>query len=455
MPTRQVWFIIISFLLFSSLVLLKTMDTSPPVHNNPPNVTSAVVASLSGETSPNTKEIKVSVSMGESEFAVLQQLKTQYEVLHFGTSIQLENVPREEAYTRWKKQAQLGDAPDIMLLDNGWVNEFAALGYLYPVDEFFTTEQQLLQFDPMLTQNKWNGYIWGIPKEIDPYVLVYNKNRIGEWEPKRPPQTADELLVFHKAGTRLKEGKLGLVLPAKDPLAFFTFLWLNGGVTHDPERARSIALNQVVNKRILEAFFTKASDAIEGKTDVKQNESAANKPGSPRMESAYWSLNPWTDLRTGRAAMTLASYSDYRLNNHPDLGWAKLPALKDRASSGGGLKGRSFVLSSRTQLAKEAYDWIREMTGLDAEVKYWNAGGGSPAQLAAYRTDKLQQDPDYKDLVQAIETGIVFPAEPDLPKKLSLTEGQLDMMWKGEESVSVVLERIDKQWSPSKAAMKP
>jgi ABC-type glycerol-3-phosphate transport system substrate-binding protein len=449
MPSRQVWLILVSFLFFSVLVILKTMDVASPINNSNSEDTQAVVSASQSETAQSHTEIKVAVSFSANEFAVLQQLKTQYEAVHPGITITVENVAASEAYQIWKKQSQLGEAPDIMLLDNGWVNEFAALGYLYPVDEFFTTEQQLLQFEPILAQNKWNGYIWGVPKEIDPYILVYNKKRISESPLGRPPQSADELVALQKAISNPAEGLLGLQLPPKDARAFFSFLWSMGGATHHPlqSQKQELSLNQSINQQVLELFF--GVNAEEGKADSPTNESGNTKPAALRMVSPYASVAPWIDVAKGKTAMLIAPYSDYRQNMSNEIGWIKLPSVKEGVGSGGLLKGRSFVVSSRSTVQKEAYEWIRRMTDLESQVKLWSAGGAGPAQLSAYKTELLQQDPDYKQLVQSIESGRAFPAEPDLPQKMALLGAQLDKLWGGKEPLSKLLEGMDKQWGVS------
>jgi maltose-binding protein MalE len=449
MPSRQVLLILVSFLFFSSLVLLKTMDVASPTSSMESKDMEAVVSASQSETAESDKEIKVAVAVSANEFAVLQQLKTQYEALHPGTIVALENVASPEAYVKWKKQSQLGEPPDIMLLDNGWVSEFAALGYLYPVDEFFTTEQQLLQFEPMLAQNKWNGYIWGVPKEIDPYVLIYHKNRISESPLGRPPLTADELLALQKSTLLPDEGKQGLQLPPKDARAFISLLWAMGGASHHPLKSQKqeLSLNQPINQQVLELFFGVKTE--ESKTEPPNNESGATKTSTIRLASPYVSAAPWVDLTQGKAALLIAPYSEYRQNVSKDLGWVKLPVVHEGAGNGGWLKGRSYVVSSRSSLAKEAYDWIRRITDLDSQIKMWSAGGAGPAHPSAYKTELLQQDPDYKQLVQSIETGRVFPTEPDLPQKLVMLESQLDKLWSGKEPINKVLESIDKQWTSS------
>src|SRR5690606_17268079 len=117
------------------------------------------------EIAPGIKQIDVEVAMSANEFTALLQLKQQYQSTHADLIINLENVPAKEAYNKWKKASQLGEAPDIMLLDNNWVTEFAALGYLLPVDSFLTSDILAQQMEQAISQVKWNGYLWGIPKD--------------------------------------------------------------------------------------------------------------------------------------------------------------------------------------------------------------------------------------------------------------------------------------------------
>jgi multiple sugar transport system substrate-binding protein len=176
-----------------------------------------------------SQTLKVTVSMQPTEFAILQKQSLEYTTAHADIKVELNNIT--DAYTVLKKANQLGDAPDLMLLDNHWVNEFAALGFLHPMDEFFTGDQQSHGIASLMNQVKWNGYLWAIPKDVDPYIIVWNKKTAldNKWE--HAPETIDELLAWNKTMMHPEKGKFGIYFDQTDPYAFLSLITTLGDDT--------------------------------------------------------------------------------------------------------------------------------------------------------------------------------------------------------------------------------
>lgn len=452
MPARQWLFIVASFLCFTMLVFGKSIEFADPVAKRNVRDGQPVNATPGDDvTFSPPKEVRIMLPVKQTELKALLQAQVSFEADHPGVSLIVETVPEQEAYELFKKKSRLGEAPDVMLLQSDWVNEFAALGYLLPLDEYFTTEQQLMQLDGLLAQSKWNGYIWGVPKDVDPYVLVYQPERLKEWAEGRVPTTPEELLAAHMALSKPEEGRYGLVLPPKDAYTFLSWLCASGGGTDDPAGAEPPRWDRPVNAELLTRFFPAA--AGEGRSDGTKGDAtrplAATAPPAVAswMPAAESLAQPWEELRQGRWAMTVAPLSEYRSRGEYALAWSRLPAVGEAKGGGGLLRGRSFVIASRSAHAREAYEWIREVTSPESAVHLWSAGAPAPAQLEAYGADRVPQEPLFREMVQAIDQGRTLAPAPNWPRKRSLLESELETWWQGNAPAAEWLRQLQRKWT--------
>ncbi|HEY0827936.1 MAG TPA: extracellular solute-binding protein, partial [Bacilli bacterium] len=271
MSRKKYMMILFSILLLTLVMLTTVMDgtdvkapASLPLEDN-------------GEVDPTKididpdeegKVLKVALSMEPGEFSLLQSLTYEFESTHPEIDVELENLPKSGIYRIYKRNAQLGNATDIMLLDNIWINEFAALGYLsHRIDEFFSSELQSQQIEDVMSQVKWNGYIWGVPKDVDPYVMVWNKTRLSEVQLENPPASAKEFISINSLLRDKATNRYGLYLDPTDPYALLSLIWTAGGgfqnTTNNP-----VTLND--NNKTLLLLESLFSDKAEGNEETPE-----------------------------------------------------------------------------------------------------------------------------------------------------------------------------------------
>lgn len=389
------------------------------------------------------KELKLAVSVPPKEFQLLSQLKDQFEVSHPGVLIRLENIPNETAYVKLKKMAQLGEAPDIMLLDNEWVGEFAALGYLLPVDPMMTADMQSQQMEQAIVQVKWNGYIWAVPKDLDAYVMVYNAKKLTEMGMDKPPSQAEELIALHKQVHKPEEGKYGVYFNMNNGRTFASFARMIGGA-YAESAAVPVKLNEPNVLTAFESFLYTVTDGAkeEAKPLVKSFPS----------ESVSW--KPWDMLAQGKAAAYMTTFSDWRQNDSPSFAMSKLPLPGGAdAWKGAWLTGSSFAIYARSALSKEAFELIRELVSPAAALRFWSAAGVLPAQSSVY-TAGIKNDPAMKMIAGSIDMDASLPAFPQRMKQMSVLEEQLASLRNGEQSLKTFAERTEAAWKLLRPAAK-
>jgi maltose-binding protein MalE len=382
-----------------------------------------------------SKIIKASVAMEPKEFELFSRLAKQYSEQHDGVHIEVENVPPKEAYEKWKKAGQIGEAPDLMLLDNNWVQEFAALGFLQPVGDFFSSDQQNGRISILMNQVKWNGYIWGVPKDVDPYILAWNKKTAAQYKMEHAPESPDELLAWSKAMLKPEEGKVGIYADPSDPYAFIA---LSSSLTGAWLNTEKLWTDEASAQKKLESYLAPQEETWSGKAFPK------NFP----LPSAAWS--PWEQLAKGNIGAMVTTVSAFKQNAKEDIALAAIPAYtgKDHAVW---LKGRSFTISSRTPHAQILMSWIKEITVPEMEIKYWNEAKVLPAQIPSYSLAPLRGDELIKSYDWLIRQGKVLPAAAETPKNLAMLGTALQKLWKSEVTVKEWLEQTGKAWILPKA----
>jgi maltose-binding protein MalE len=415
-----------------SIILLSQCTKS--VKETEKSTTGNVIAGVGkGKDTTSIKQsqtLKVTVSMQPTEYALLQKQSAEYTLSHNDIHVELKNVI--DGYAELKKANQLGDGPDLMLLDNHWVNEFAALGFLHPMDEFFTGEQQSHGITTLMNQVKWNGYLWAIPKDVDPYILVWNtKIKIppdNKW-PLHAPETVDEWLTWNKTLMHPEAGKYGIYF---DPLDTYAFLSLISTLTDDTSHPNFLTkMNDPATIKKVESFFAPQEEIWNG-SSVKQN--------YPALSAA---LDPWYLLKQGKIAAMVTSVSEYKLHGNGDISLAAL-SLKSL------LKGRSYAISSRSKNSTLAINWIKEMTSIGTDLTVWDKAKLLPSLPTAYLTTPISNDSNSNSYIWLINNGKVLPVEPETNKKIISIKSGWIQVWEGKQSMKTFLEQSSKLWKENK-----
>jgi ABC-type glycerol-3-phosphate transport system substrate-binding protein len=418
-----------------AIVLIPALFTGSTHRTKPSGADGSAIVEPAPAEGQAEKQLRMAVSMQSKEFVQLQQLKDQYQAVHPGLNIRLENIPDETAYSKLKKAAQLGEAPDIMLLDNNWVSEFAALGYLLPVDSMLTGGMQAEQMEQALAQVKWNGYLWGVPKQLDAYVIVYNTKKLGEWGEK-PPGTTEELVALHKQSHKVEEGKYGIYFDAPDGRSFVTLARILGGAKTVSKTA-PVELTDPTVLKSLESFLFPIGEG------AKEEAKPLAKSFPP--ESATW--KPWEQLDQGKLVGYLTTFSDWKQNESAAVTMSKIPLPGgEEPWKGPWLSGKSFSISARSESSKEAFELIRELASASSALKFWNAAGVLPTQANVYASG-IRNDAAFKNAAFQIDQDDAVPSVPQRAKQMTALQEQLELMWKGEASFKTFADRTVAEWN--------
>jgi multiple sugar transport system substrate-binding protein len=131
---------------------------------------------------------------GEEVLLTAQQaMIAEFEAANPGIKIELQTVPFGDLLTKIVTGNTAGTNPDIYHLYNLWLPEFSASKLLAaPPAEIvdYVTANTTPNIQEAISIG---GQIYGIPTEVNTYLLIYNKKLLSEAGYSAPPKTWDEL----------------------------------------------------------------------------------------------------------------------------------------------------------------------------------------------------------------------------------------------------------------------
>lgn len=197
MSPRKYVPLIVVVLLLSSLLLI---PHSRSIQSSLPSLPRGYEA-FSGYDGPLPDkpviELHANVSVTTEQFLELQRWNRAFMADHPHIVVHLTNEPDSSfAHGNWERNSSVGNGADIMLLHNEWVMPFAVRGYLKPVDSKLANEGMPQHANGWLEPLKWNGYLWGVLYDINPYVLLWNKSMLAEAGTSEVPQDWESFLAL-------------------------------------------------------------------------------------------------------------------------------------------------------------------------------------------------------------------------------------------------------------------
>src|SRR4051812_16333752 len=141
------------------------------------------------------------------EGEVVSQLIPEFERAHPGLKIEVQQIPWSAAHEKLLT-AYVGDAtPDIAMLGNTWVPEFAAIDALEPLDSRVAASTEAPKanfFEGVWNTNVVDGVTFGIPWYVDTRVIFYRTDLLANAGYASMPTTwADWRTAMEKIKSRM------------------------------------------------------------------------------------------------------------------------------------------------------------------------------------------------------------------------------------------------------------
>ena len=287
----------------------------------------------------------------DAENSPIEQLTKGFTDANPGVTVTFTPVPYGSSSYRDKfiQAAQGGSGPDVILSDNVWVPQLAAMDLIVPLTQQLGDKKDEF-FPGTIDAATWNNEIYGVPFHTDVMVLFYNKDmfKAAGLDPEAPPTTWDEFRNDAIAVTKAGNAGFGLMGGWGGSFEWLPWLWQNGGDVLDSEG--KIRFNDAAGHESVEFFLNLLTvDKV--------------------IPEASLTWKSWDELAAGFANQSYAMCEGMdvmlqKLNASKDIsfewGVAELPSKAEKASM---LGGGHWVINKNSEQQDAAYAWIDFISG--------------------------------------------------------------------------------------------
>jgi ABC-type glycerol-3-phosphate transport system substrate-binding protein len=163
--------------------------------------------------------------------------------------VELTVFPYVELQDKLLTAVAAGKGPDILLLDQIWVAQYASAGFIEPLDDRIAKSSLKADdfFPGAWGAAKYQGKQYAVPFDVGVWALLYyNKDmfRGAGLDPEKPPITWDDFYNYGKKLTDLKQNKYGTAIwvGTGDAVQCVVdaFIFSNGGKVVDDAGKKSL-----------------------------------------------------------------------------------------------------------------------------------------------------------------------------------------------------------------------
>ena len=343
-----------NYWLLFAILLLSLTSLSPSMELNTDNDPHPIKKPQSQTVDPSSGEdgvvesLRIRVSLTNEEFRELEMISNQY-TLSSGVKVILSNVESENIDEVLKDDLTIGNSPDIVMVDGRSILDLATRGYLLPVDVYQSTpgSAPLTQLIPLM---QWNGYNWGVPLDIDPYILVYSPQRLAELGLSALPRSLEEWDLMLQ-NLLIDQGQYLLAMDTRNAYGLSALFESMGSSLRS---ANEEVLGWTQNAR---SYFYLTS---------------------------RYNKDIWDMLQGGTLAVAALPLSEWQKHGNSSLA-AEAPLT---VNNGNGLESyysRSFALPAQSQSPKEAVNWLAYITSETSQLDWLENTERLPALDSLYR----------------------------------------------------------------------
>ncbi|MED1944083.1 MULTISPECIES: extracellular solute-binding protein [Brevibacillus] len=406
-------------------------DTTPSQPSTP-------TAPKTEPAQPTAEKIKLVYARGKDATDSTKKLVEAFQKAHPNIEVEIREMPADSGQSHDQYvtmfSAQSSEI-DVFDLDVIWPAEFAQAGYLLPLDRLM--EQDGIEtgkyIKGAMDAGNFGGQQWTMPKFIDAGLLFYRKDLVSE-----APKTWDDLIAQAKA-TKGKGGtKFGYLMQAKQyeglVCNFVEFSASYGGKILD-EQGKVAVNNPATIKGLKKMIEVVKSDFV------------------PTNITTFMEPESHTAFLEGQAPFIrnwpyqFALAQDQAQSKIVDqVGIAPLPA--GDAGSAAALGGWMGGINKFSKHPKEAWEFLKFMTGPEGQKISAVEGGLAPTYLPAYEDADVQKaSPLFanKDFVDGVSAAVSRPTTPIYPKISEVIQIEVSKALAGQQTAEQAVQSMETQ----------
>jgi multiple sugar transport system substrate-binding protein len=290
-----------------------------------------------------------------------------------GLTVDIQSLPWTAAHEKLLTAHAGGALPDVIMLPNGWVGEFAMIGAIAPVGDAGLLDDL---FPAARGTTQYRGTDYAVPWSMAPQVQFFRRDLLAEVGYAAPPTDWDGWRAMGHALKRRHPDRYAMLLLLNWWDALFTF----GAQTGNPPLRERDTRGNFATPEFREALAFYASLFREGlapavlSTEV-QDPLAAFAQG----QFAIYPINPTLLLDLKRRSAEIA----------PDKwGTARMPGPHGPGAASG--VANSLAVTSTSRNPREAWALVRHLTSPASELRYQTLIGVLPARVSAWNDPQMR-----------------------------------------------------------------
>jgi multiple sugar transport system substrate-binding protein len=384
----------------------------------------------------NKQPVKLSLSGWASsgtESKLLKELLRGFESSH--KNIKVDYSPVQGKYKqKIKTQLGAGNAPDAFYVDSSYFASFAKSGALLNLTPYIEQSDNYSTegfYDSLLEAFRWNGKLYGIPKDFSTLGYFYNTAMYEKAGLSKAPETWNELRSQLETLANSDVGAEAPMLESGTPRLFWPFLYQNGGQVLTDDGSKCVvgskecieALEFIVqlHKDGLIAIPTELSSSWQGMGLGKQ-EVAAGVTGP-------WAL-PYLDSKFPQV------FSDI------DVAHLPIPKNGQKATMAYTV---SYSAAEGTKTPNATWKLIEYLTSKKGMRKWAKSGLALTSRKTLADMKYYQKHPHRQTLIEAGKWAHVWGFGPNSEQIINMIKPQLQGAMLGEVSPSKALTTAQQQ----------
>lgn len=300
-----------------------------------------------------------------------------------------------------RRLAAQDDGMDLLGIDVTWTAEFAEAKWIRPLDPEQTKAAQDGVLAPAVATAMWKDQMYAIPKHTNVQLLWYRKSLVPT-----PPKTWDEMIDMAKK-LKADGGKtyqIGLTAGQYEGYVVNINNFLN---MYGARLVNEDSTQATVDERTVEALAMMKKVATSGVTSASL--SNAQEP------------EVFAELQNGQSAFSinwpyvLAAMREANPEVAKDLGFARMPSIKEGEPSKATVGGMNFAISTFTKHPQESYEAAMCLRSEEHQLMHALKAGDPPVLEKLYAEPSFQADDAYpmaQTMLAALRDAQTRPVTP-------------------------------------------
>lgn len=296
------------------------------------------------------------------------------------------SVPFGQLLPKALQEAASHSLPNVLMLDNPMLQDFASTGALAPLDKFTTLDKSKYFSGPLSTVT-YKGKVYGLPVGNNNVAIFYNK-KMFKAANLTPPKTWSQLITDAKKLTHGNTYGIAFSMPTNETATwqYEPFLWTNGGHLRKVNTPQAIAALKVFTKLL--------SDGSASQSVVNWSQNDVEKQFQLG-HAAMMENGPWNIPLLTKAGMKYGT----------DYGIVPIPVPHAGMKPVPPLGGEVYTIpTGKTNIEKAAWKYVRMLKVPADVIAVDKAMGYIPAYIPAAK-QLVSQEPVMSVFMQQLRTG--------------------------------------------------